>query len=65
MRVLVAGASGFVGKRLSPELEAAGHEVRAMTRHPETYGGAGTPVAGDVHDPGTLVGALEGCEAAY
>jgi uncharacterized protein YbjT (DUF2867 family) len=65
MRVLVAGASGFVGHRLCPELVDAGHEVRAMTRHPDTYSGVGTAVFGDVHDPATLPAALEGCQAAY
>jgi uncharacterized protein YbjT (DUF2867 family) len=65
MRVLVAGASGFVGGRLCPALEEAGHEVRAMTRHPERYRGAGEPVAGDVHDAESLATALAGCEAAY
>jgi uncharacterized protein YbjT (DUF2867 family) len=63
--VLVAGASGFVGRRLCPALVEAGHAVRAMTRHPETYQGAGDPVRADVHDPGTLAAALEGCRAAY
>lgn len=65
MRVLVTGASGFVGSRLCPALVAAGHEVRAMTRHPERYRGAGEPVRGDVHDPGSLTAALRGCTAAY
>jgi uncharacterized protein YbjT (DUF2867 family) len=63
--VLVAGASGFVGRRLCPALEEAGHEVRAMTRHPDTYEGAGQPVHADVHDPSTLPAALEGCRTAY
>jgi uncharacterized protein YbjT (DUF2867 family) len=63
--VLVAGASGFVGARLCAALEAAGHEVRAMTRRPETYDGPGEPVRGDVHDPATLAPALEDCRAAY
>ncbi|MGZ6793616.1 MAG: NAD(P)H-binding protein, partial [Mycobacteriales bacterium] len=58
-------ASGFVGRRLCPALEEAGHEVRAMTRRPEDYRGAGEPVAGDVGDPGSLRAALEGCRAAY
>ncbi|MGB9376677.1 MAG: NAD(P)H-binding protein, partial [Mycobacteriales bacterium] len=65
MRVLVAGASGFVGSRLCTALEEAGHEVRAMTRHPDRYHGAGTPVAGDVSDEASLKAAAEGCEAAY
>jgi uncharacterized protein YbjT (DUF2867 family) len=54
-----------VGGRLAPALEEAGHEVRAMTRHPERYDGAGTPVAGDVGDESSLRTALDGCEAAY
>ena len=65
MRVLVTGASGFVGGRLAPALERAGHEVRAMTRRPESYDGVGEAVAGDVHDRGSLVAALDGCDAAY
>jgi uncharacterized protein YbjT (DUF2867 family) len=65
MRVLVAGASGFVGGRLCPALESAGHEVLAMTRHPAKYRGAGKAVRGDVADVGSLRDALKGVEAAY
>lgn len=65
MRIVVAGASGFVGRRLCPALEEAGHEVVAMTRRPETYGGVGTPVKADVHDAASLDGALAGADAAY
>jgi uncharacterized protein YbjT (DUF2867 family) len=65
VKVLVAGASGFVGKRLCPALAATGHHVVAMTRNPAGYTGAGRPVHGDVHDPATLGGALADCEAAY
>ena len=32
MRVLVAGATGAIGKQLVPRLVAAGHEVHGMTR---------------------------------
>jgi uncharacterized protein YbjT (DUF2867 family) len=63
--VLVAGASGFVGRRLCPALVEAGHDVRAMTRHPDGYRGAGEPVRADVHDADSLGEALAGCRAAY
>ena len=65
MRVLVAGASGFVGRRLCPALVEAGHEVRAMTRRPESYSGAGSAVFGDVGEPDSLAEALRGCDVAY
>jgi uncharacterized protein YbjT (DUF2867 family) len=65
MKVLIAGSSGFVGRRLCPALELAGHAVRAMTRRPESYRGAGEAVRGDVHDAGSLVTPLVGCDAAY
>ncbi len=65
MKVLVGGASGFVGSRLCAALAGTGHDVVAMTRHPGSYNGAGTPAYGDAHDPATLGTALAGCQAAY
>jgi uncharacterized protein YbjT (DUF2867 family) len=65
MRTLVAGASGFIGRRLCPALADEGHEVIAMTRDPDSYAGAGTAVRGDVHEPDTVADAMRGCEAAY
>ena len=65
MKVLVAGASGFVGRRLCPALEQHGHAVRAMTRRPQSYRGVGEPVLGDVSDAGSLDAAADGCQAAY
>ena len=68
MHVLVAGASGFIGRRLCAGLIENGHQVRAMTRHPERYrrrGRPGRPVRADVDRPETLYPALEGCQVAY
>ncbi|WP_375478461.1 NAD(P)H-binding protein [uncultured Jatrophihabitans sp.] len=65
MRILVTGASGFIGRHLVPELLDAGHEVAAMTRRPESYTGGGEPVGADVARPETLAPALAGCDVAY
>ena len=62
--VLVTGATGFVGKRLVPELIERGHEVKSMTRNPDDYDGPGDAVYGDVHDPGTLADAFDGVDVA-
>ena len=65
MKVLVTGATGFVGSRLCAALADAGHEVLAMTRRPESYRGPGAAVGGDIGDPSSLGGAVGGCDAAY
>jgi uncharacterized protein YbjT (DUF2867 family) len=63
--VLVAGASGFIGSHLCTALVEAGYEVRAMTRHPEAYEGAGHAVYGEVTDVESLQSAMQGVDAAY
>ena len=62
--VLVTGATGFIGRRLVPELVERGAVVRAMTRRPEAYDGPGEAVGADVHEPETLRAALEGADVA-
>ena len=64
-RILVTGATGFIGRRLVPALVAEGHDVRAMTRRPEAYDGPGEPVAGNVDDRDSLLEPLKGVEVAY
>ena len=51
LQVLVTGATGFVGSRLAAALVEEGHDVRAMTRRPEAYDGAGTPWRGTCPTP--------------
>ena len=61
----MAGASGFVGRRLCVALDRAGRDVVAMTRNPAGYRGAGLAVRGDVQDSVTLGPAMAGCQVAY
>ena len=67
--VLVTGASGYVGGRLVPALEARGERVRCLARNPRYLAGRFSPateiVRGDVLDPDSLAAALEGVDTAY
>jgi uncharacterized protein YbjT (DUF2867 family) len=63
--VLVAGGTGFVGRRLVRALTDAGHDVRVMTRSPERHRGPGSAVRADVDDAASLRDATAGCSAAY
>ncbi len=58
-RVLLTGATGFVGGRLHPELVRARLEVRRASRRPPDEPGW---VRLDLDDPSTMPGALEGVQ---
>jgi uncharacterized protein YbjT (DUF2867 family) len=68
-RVLLTGATGYVGGRLLTALITADHHVRCLARRPEALQHRAGPqvevVAGDVQDPSSLERALAGCRAAY
>jgi uncharacterized protein YbjT (DUF2867 family) len=66
MRILVTGASGFIGARLIPKLAAQGHELRALSRDPARIAvGAAKLVQGDVLTGAGLSVALQDVEVAY
>lgn len=65
MKVLVTGATGYLGAHVAARIAAAGHTVRALVRPgSEARTPAGCrPVSGDLLDPKSLAGALAGCDA--
>src|SRR5512144_1644538 len=70
MRMLVTGATGYIGGRLVPRLLDEGHLVRALARDPgrlrDLPWRAGVEVAqADVTDPVALRAALDGVDVAY
>jgi uncharacterized protein YbjT (DUF2867 family) len=68
-RILVTGASGYVGAALIPRLVRDGHAVRAFARSPERLAAAGVEVddvaLGDAVTGAGLDAALDGVEVAY
>lgn len=70
MRVLVTGATGYIGGRLVPELLNAGHEVRVFVRSPVRltdvpWRDAVEVVVGDLHDAKTTADACADVDVAY
>ncbi len=68
-RILLTGASGYVGGRLLSRLQLAGHRVRCLARRPEYLLPRVQPgtevVSGDVFNVESLRHALQGVHTAY
>jgi nucleoside-diphosphate-sugar epimerase len=65
MRVLVTGATGFLGRRLAAALVEHGHQVRILVRNPGVDGAVieGVEIRrGDLRDPASVIAACEGME---
>ena len=68
MRVFLTGGTGFIGSYVLRDLVEAGHSVRCLVRDSDASLAAGgapvEPVQGDITDPASLEGAMDGCDAA-
>ena len=69
MKVLVTGATGYVGGRLVPLLLERGHTVRTTTSNPDReqawWGDQVETIVMDVLDPDRVAAACEGMDAVY
>jgi len=66
MNIAIIGASGFVGSALVNEAVRRGHNITAISRHPEnipSHSELVTPKSVDVNEENTLVQALNGHDA--
>lgn len=69
MKILVTGATGYVGGRLVPRLLTIGHQIVCLARDPSHISGRGWERVdvrrGDALDAGSLLPAMEGVDVAY
>jgi uncharacterized protein YbjT (DUF2867 family) len=68
-RILVTGATGYIGGRLVPRLLAQGHAVRCVARNPSRLAGHPWPgveiIAGNLSEPDAARRALHDVSVAY
>ncbi|MFM7510090.1 MAG: SDR family oxidoreductase [Actinomycetota bacterium] len=70
MKILLTGATGYIGGRLAPLLISNGHSVRCLTRSPEKladvrWAGQAEIVAGDVLNAADVAQAADGVDLIY
>jgi len=70
LRILVTGATGYIGGRLIPRLLDRGHDVRVLVRNPDRIRGRRWAddvevCTGDLLNESSLPPALEGIDVAY
>lgn len=69
MKILVIGATGLAGLPVAKQLAAEGHQVRVMSRNPETarskFDASFEIVHGDVEDTASLSTALKNCQGVH
>ncbi len=63
MRVLITGATGYLGRALVSAFRTSGHSTVAFARHVGASGLPGETVDGDVRDAPALARAARGCDA--
>ena len=70
MKVLVTGATGYIGGRLVPQLLEEGHTVRVLVRDPDRLKARNWTddveiIQGDVAQGGDVAAAVKGMDAVY
>ncbi|WP_020107146.1 DUF2867 domain-containing protein [Nocardia sp. 348MFTsu5.1] len=69
-KILVTGATGYIGGRLAPRLIKRGHDVRVLVRTPDKLQDApwaddARVIKGDLSDPASLAEAFDGVDVVY
>lgn len=69
MKILIIGGEGRLGRPVVEHLDAAGHKVRVVSRHPTSRPSwlpeTAEYVAGDATDTTSIVAAAQGCDAVH